>query len=60
MVSARAWLGTGPDGSQVIYTYVETEIGNYAYRQRGNIVDMRNAIPPGLSDEDVEALFADH
>jgi len=56
--SSRSWPGTGPDGNVVILTYVQTDVGNFAYRQRGNITDSLVAIPADLSNEEVEALFA--
>ena len=57
--SSRSWPGTGPDGNVAILTYVQTDVGNFAYRQRENITDTRTAIAANLSNAEVDALFAD-
>jgi hypothetical protein len=57
IVESRVWVRTEPAG-EVIYVYVQTQVGSYAYRHRGNIIDMRNVIEPGLTNAQVEALFA--
>jgi hypothetical protein len=56
--SSQTWEVTGPDGSLVIFTYVQTSVGNFAYRQRGNITTSLAAIAADLSNEEVEALLA--
>lgn len=55
--SSRSWAVTGPDGV-VVFTYVQTDVGNFAYRQRGNITTILPAIAADLSNEEVEALLA--
>ena len=54
---SRIWIRTEP-GGQVIYLYVQTQVGSYAYRHRGNIIDMRDVTEAGLTNAQVEALFA--
>ena len=58
MLESRIWLRTELGVGQIIYVYVQTVVGSYAYRHRGSIIDMRNVVEPGMTNAQVEALFA--
>lgn len=54
--SSRSWAQTvGED--VVIYTYVQTNVGNFAYRHKGNITTTATAVAADLTNNQVEALF---
>jgi hypothetical protein len=55
---ARAWAAS--DGSATVFVYVETDIGNFAscVREGSVVIEQRTVIAGGLSNQQVEALFA--
>ncbi len=55
---ARTWAAS--DGSSTVFVYVEIDIGNFASRftEGSVVIEQRTAIAGGLSNEQVEALFA--
>lgn len=55
-----------PDGSSQVYAYVQSDLGNFALRTKTPTigvaleVEQRRPISAGLSNPEVEALFAEH
>ena len=55
---ARTWAAL--DGSRSVFVYVETDIGNFAswVREGSVVIEQLTGIAGGLSNQQVEALFA--
>jgi hypothetical protein len=58
MPEVRHW-SHNENGTPVVFLYVQTAVGNYAYRTKGggNVIEMLNSIAGNLTNQQVEALF---
>jgi hypothetical protein len=57
MEQVEEWHHVDANHSVTVYVYVQTGVGNFAYRLRGALAEQCNAIKGGLQREQVEALF---
>jgi hypothetical protein len=52
------WKRTTADGERVAYCYEQSEVGCWATRKIGDIVDSLSPVPRGLNRRQVEQLFS--